>query len=500
MTQNWLTMTEPDAALPLHQLVELLAMMSSCRDEPSATRAAVECAAAALEAEVAAVVVGSDVVSAIGFPRGELPVPDVVQAAHGTRSRLQVPGAGRCWTAAAPLGQDGDGLLLIARSGDTGFSPTEQSLLQGMARILMLTLTMFRTLSAEHAMHERSRRQALENAELLRLLRHRQRLTDRLHAVRRSITRRRPVGQVLDAIVTDVAELITADELVVGLWLRDEDAGEPVLSHLSSTVPDLPDSAEPDLDGAGAAAGALELDALVIQDGVPWSIAAPVHLDGRPVGSLAVTARQAVPNPAEADQQILVAFAEHASLALSDAKSVSDLLTAYHDSLTGMAGRGLFADRVRPVLEGAGDGTRDPIALLFVDLDDFKSVNDSLGHAAGDQLLVIAAERLQRCLRDGDLPARFGGDEFAVMLRDIDEPATATAIADRIIASLGRPIELFGEQVVTNASVGISFSGSAGTDDLAELLRRADLAMYRAKRHGRGRYEIWAPDAEDDIS
>jgi diguanylate cyclase (GGDEF)-like protein/PAS domain S-box-containing protein len=155
---------------------------------------------------------------------------------------------------------------------------------------------------------------------------------------------------------------------------------------------------------------------------------------------------------------------------------------AFHDPLTGLANQALFRDRVDHAtlrLERHGG----QLAVLFVDLDDFKTVNDSLGHSAGDDLLRIVSERLTSCLRHGDTAARLGGDEFAVLIDDLDDPAVANEIADRIIASSQEPVMLGSKNVTATASIGIAF-GSAGAcaDD---MLRNADLAMYTAKANGK---------------
>jgi diguanylate cyclase (GGDEF)-like protein/PAS domain S-box-containing protein len=164
---------------------------------------------------------------------------------------------------------------------------------------------------------------------------------------------------------------------------------------------------------------------------------------------------------------------------------------AFHDSLTGLANRALFLERVRHALERT---TRmgSSIAALFVDLDDFKTVNDSLGHAAGDDLLVGIGERLREATRPMDTPARFGGDEFAVLLEDIDSAADATVVAERVLAEIARPIRVQGRRVVVRASIGIAIAGAGVSAE--DLLRNADTAMYTAKDGGKGRYETFEPD------
>ena len=163
---------------------------------------------------------------------------------------------------------------------------------------------------------------------------------------------------------------------------------------------------------------------------------------------------------------------------------------AFHDSLTGLANQALFRDRVdHAVARISRHAAR--LAVLFLDLDDFKTVNDSLGHTAGDALLVAVAERLGHCVRDGDTVARLGGDEFAVLVEDLGSEREVTLLADRIIAGLQRPFTLAGREMFIGASIGISLDGPG--IDSGQLLRNADIAMYTAKRRGRNRSEIFQP-------
>lgn len=164
---------------------------------------------------------------------------------------------------------------------------------------------------------------------------------------------------------------------------------------------------------------------------------------------------------------------------------------AFYDTLSGLSNRALFLDRLDQALRRAARHARS-IAVMFLDLDNFKVVNDSLGHEAGDCLLVTVAERLQECLRAGDTAARFGGDEFTVLLEDVVGEQDAAAAAERILAALCAPVSLRGHELVPSASIGIALS-NPGHDTPESLLRNADLAMYRAKTSGKGRYELFDP-------
>jgi diguanylate cyclase (GGDEF)-like protein len=160
---------------------------------------------------------------------------------------------------------------------------------------------------------------------------------------------------------------------------------------------------------------------------------------------------------------------------------------AFHDPLTSLANRTLFAERLERAMVRSGEGS---IAVLFLDLDDFKSINDTLGHGAGDALLLAATGRFRECARREDTIARLGGDEFTILLEDMRDPSDAARMAERIGEALSRPFELAGQQVVVSASIGIALDTdrSHKPDD---LLREADLAMYRAKSGGKARYEIF---------
>ena len=164
--------------------------------------------------------------------------------------------------------------------------------------------------------------------------------------------------------------------------------------------------------------------------------------------------------------------------------------SALHDPLTGLPNRVLFADRIQQALQAA---TRDRglVSVAYVDLDDFKEVNDTLGHAAGDELLVAVAGRLRGTLRTMDTAARLGGDEFAVLLHGVAERSEVVRIAERLLDALSEPHELGGQQRTALPSIGLSIA-DAGTS-AEDLMRQADAAMYAAKRAGKGRYELYAP-------
>lgn len=171
------------------------------------------------------------------------------------------------------------------------------------------------------------------------------------------------------------------------------------------------------------------------------------------------------------------------------------LRNAFYDGLTALPNRALFMDRLGRAIGRARRHTDYLFAVLFLDLDRFKVVNDSLGHLIGDQLLIAVAKRLESCLRPGDTAARLGGDEFTLLLDDIHDEQDVTRVAERLQSELAKPFILDGQEVFPSASIGIALSGSPSRATAYEraddLLRDADTAMYRAKALGRGRHEVF---------
>lgn len=166
---------------------------------------------------------------------------------------------------------------------------------------------------------------------------------------------------------------------------------------------------------------------------------------------------------------------------------------AFYDALTGLPNRVLFMDRLGQAVERAKRHEDYLYAVLFLDLDRFKVINDSLGHQIGDQLLIGIADRLRTCLRPMDTVARIGGDEFTLLIEDIEDVSDAIRVANRVEEELRSPFELDGQEVFTSASIGIALS-ETGYDNPDNLLRDADIAMYRAKSQGSARYEVFNLD------
>jgi diguanylate cyclase (GGDEF)-like protein len=228
--------------------------------------------------------------------------------------------------------------------------------------------------------------------------------------------------------------------------------------------------------------------------------------DSRVVGLLVLAERVGVERSFNADELRLVeTLAGNVSVALQFdhlEHAVRELTSlradlereAFYDSLTGLANRSLFINRVDKALRTRSNS----VFVLFVDIDDFKTINDTLGHQAGDGVLSEVAKRLQRCLRDGDTAARLGGDEFAVLLEDEPTAGDAVAVAERTLAEFRNPIHVAGERLSIQLSIGVA-KGLRGQHTANELLRNADVAMYGAKGRGKNQLQLFEPGMQRAI-
>jgi diguanylate cyclase (GGDEF)-like protein len=498
------------------QIAEFLALVSACEDERSAIVSAVERAAEALEAEVAAVILVADagepagqrrVAASVGYPAGCVPEADLlaVAVATGGRGWLAVPGAGDCRTLAVPL--DGAGRLLIARSGDE-FNHEEAALLRGLGRVLTLVMRTLVVLAEERRLRRQTEAQVEENDRLLAELRERRTLLERLFRIQRSISHRMPIQEVLDSITEGAAELL-GDEMASLRIIDEADPGFTLLLSARGLEPDGMAAIRRSEVIQGISGQAITGQHLVIVDdypahpaaheilvaqGVKSAMAAPVSRNGAVVGSLLVASdRHREYSPAE--QDVLLAFAEHASLALNDASAVEGMRRAFdsalhqatHDPLTGLPNRALVLDRLGQALARAQrHGGR--VTVLFADLDRFKVVNDSLGHGAGDRLLVSVSERLRSAVRAEDTVGRLSGDEFVVICENTSD-REAEAVAERAAAAIAEPFVVGGRETVITASIGIAHAEPHTRAE--DMLRDSDVAMYRAKERGRARIELF---------
>jgi diguanylate cyclase (GGDEF)-like protein len=193
----------------------------------------------------------------------------------------------------------------------------------------------------------------------------------------------------------------------------------------------------------------------------------------------------------------LEGLADLAATAFHNAKLVEQIkYQAYFDTVTGLPNKRLLEERMAIALD---DGEESSFAVLFVDLDRFKNVNDSLGHEVGDKLLFGVSERLRSVVREHDTLARLGGDEFALLLPGMDDHAVAGAVAERVHEVLSEPFVLWGHRLFVTASIGIAVAPGDG-DDCATVLKKADVAMYRAKEQGRNRHAFYSPGLDRDLT
>jgi diguanylate cyclase (GGDEF)-like protein/PAS domain S-box-containing protein len=290
------------------------------------------------------------------------------------------------------------------------------------------------------------------------------RLLERLHAV-------------IDASPVAIVELDPdsrvrlwnpAAERIYG-WRRQEVLGQ---RHPASTLAGWPPVPAAGESGAGEPAR-LELR--------------QHHKDGSPIDVELATALLRTPAGEPAG---MIAVAAD----ISDRKRLEQQLRhqAFHDALTGLPNRALFGDRLGHALARIAR-SGGPLAVLLLDLDGFKTVNDTLGHAAGDQLLAVVAERLRATVRPADTVARLGGDEFVVLLEDAAAPGEAVTVAERLLAALGAPVALPGHNAPIPASASVGIVTTADSATAGDLLRDADIAMYLAKGQGGGRYRLFEP-------
>ncbi|MGK5680510.1 putative bifunctional diguanylate cyclase/phosphodiesterase [Actinoplanes sp. URMC 104] len=474
------------------QLTEFLSAVADRPAGPAAHHAAVECAARALDADVAVLMIDGGVVATIGLAASDVPAYALSEIAAGRRTTLDL-GEGRYAVTFTSIGGASPGVLVLGRAAGP-FTAEEVCLLRGMARVLELSLQSLHMIESE-------RRYAEENGRLLGRLDLGRRFLEELTRLQRAISRRLPVPQIFDMALAALRDLLGVDLVTVSLVERDDPSLLSTVAALG--VPDDVRAAGRRVPVAAGGVSGLAIlgDELVaVEDYADCPIAlpemtaarlesvmaAPVHENGQAVGSLAVGVLGTLRDWDKPARDVLQAFADHLSLALTDARTQEAMSQAFLDSLTGLATRALFQARMEEALAVGGPGA----AVLFVDLDRFKVVNDSLGHAAGDALLTGVAARIQGCLRERDTAARLGGDEFAVLLPGVLDAAEAVPVAERVLAALREPFDLLGSETFISSSIGVAVGGP-GEHAVAELMVHADLAMYQAKKHGKDRYEVF---------
>jgi diguanylate cyclase (GGDEF)-like protein len=458
------------------QLAEFLSGISSCETEHEATQHAVERAGEALEAEVCIYIRDGEVIDSIGFPPGAVAAEPVIAAVEGTKDSIEVPGIGDCPVMVVPVTGRIGGHLVLARVGNN-FDAAERGLARAMARALNLCIGALQTLEGER-----------ERRELL----------GRLSRIQRSISHHAPLQELLDSIAEGAAELL--GERLAGVGLRDlKDEKIFALSLIGYPL----DAREQVVNQPAGAVSqrTLEADSVIVIEnfhrdsempryfvdaGVHTLISAPVRESGTPVGILAVGSKQAGRIFSDAEREAFGAFADHASLALTDARLADQVERALHDALTGLPNRSFLSERLAERLESGGSP-----AVISLDLDDFRTVNDRIGHRSGDNVLMEVGRRLKDVASEDDVVARMEGDTFALLCAS----DAASLIADRMLSAIAGPVEVDGRQLRTTASIGVVHSG----DDPDQMLRDADLAMYRAKSEGGARVVTFEPGMHEEL-
>jgi diguanylate cyclase (GGDEF)-like protein len=344
--------------------------------------------------------------------------------------------------------------------------------------------------------------------------RERHRRLEFLYEANRTLARSREVAPALEGLLSRSLEAFRAEMAEIILFGSAENPSlrtllgpgtyrelmEPVDSEIADEMRALVECS-----GRGATTldlpfGNERLQRYLEGRGVTHAMVAPLPGEERIIGTIMLANRFGVVRSFNDDDlKLLDTLATNASVALQYDRLEQAVLQlsvlqeqlhhqAYHDPLTSLANRALFTDQIREAL-----AAREAIAVMFIDLDDFKTVNDSLGHAAGDELLVAVAGRLQGCLRPEDVTARLGGDEFAVMVREpVETEAAAISVARRIMEAFKQPVAVGTESVSVYVSAGIAVS-PGGDMSAEELIRNADVAMYAAKASGKGRFSVFHP-------
>ena len=359
------------------------------------------------------------------------------------------------------------------------------------------------------ARERRARREAEEIAEqatrtLYTEVAARTRELESVVAMGREVASALDSHEVGDLIARHLVQAVGFDECGIYAWERDDDLvrtmGYYPLARRTELLDVYPLAEYPEtarvlasrnvsiIDAADSSADSSELRFLVSLGGrLMFQI--PMLVNGQATGTVELMSRTGT---ALDDRQVAIAqtMANEAGILFENARLYAQIRhQAFYDHLTGLPNRALFSDRVEHALaRRLGEDDRRSV-LLFVDIDDFKMVNDRYGHDVGDQVLAGAATRLQQLVRPGDSVARLSGDEFGVLVEDVVDQRKVRAIANRVIRAFDRPIDTTGRQVHITVSVGVAVRSAA--QDAESLIRNADFAMYAAKQSGKGRYRMY---------
>jgi diguanylate cyclase (GGDEF)-like protein len=350
--------------------------------------------------------------------------------------------------------------LILVRLREDEFRPDEMLLLHGMAWILDLVLRQQRLISA---------------------LNERQRVLEQVSRVQRAIASREPLPEVLQAVTNGASNLL-GSELSTMHLVHDGDLG---IASMSASSEDhlLAEGARRLAESVADTVLRTDTVTRIEEPGADHeravAMGAPVRENDAIVGSLVVVSWRQRQSFSSTHEQSLLTFADQVSLALSDARLSAIAQQAFRDPLTGLATRTHFLEQVDRALRRGS-----PIHVLFLDLDHFKEVNDTMGHVAGDDVLRQVGRRLTTSVHEGACVARLGGDEFAVLLENASDTSTSWT-AQRMLSAITHPFALDSRHVNVGVSIGIA-SGELPVA-ASDLLHEADIAMYRSKRLGGGR-------------
>jgi diguanylate cyclase (GGDEF)-like protein len=220
-------------------------------------------------------------------------------------------------------------------------------------------------------------------------------------------------------------------------------------------------------------------------------LAVPFKISNSLEGAIALQSYDSDILFSDSDKEFLTFLAQHVSVVIDQKNKDNELqYQALHDSVTGLANRTLFLDRLEHAFMRSTRAAHPDLAVLFIDFDDFKAINDNFGHQTGDQVLATAAERMQAQLRSSDTLARIGGDEFAILLEDLESESMVISVSNRILQVMNTPIHTADEPVLASVSIGISFRDEK-VSVFEDMLKNADHAMYHAKRRGKNNFQLY---------
>ena len=400
--------------------------------------------------------------------------------------------------------------LAVGATSDVLWTTRHDTVFREMGTMLGMALRVESTRAVERDLRAV---QAGATAALLRKLEHRQQVLDEMVRVQRSLARRAPFQEKLDLVTGAMARVLDVE--MVAIRLVDPERPDELVIVSGVGLSEAAPRHSP-VSGSGVGGAAFRSNSTVSVDdyaehpaamatylkgGVRAAMGTPVQQFGRAVGSVVAATLNAGRRFDDTDRETLRAFADQASIVLTEQHLFTEMQQGFIDPLTGLANRARLHDQLTTALELTTGGGVGP-AVLFIDLDGFKVVNDALGHGVGDELLVRVAERLRDVVPSPILVARFGGDEFTVLLPAIDDLAVATDTAGDLLAALAPRFDVSGHDVSVSASIGIAWERrrpESPADAAVDMMRCADTAMYRAKAGGRGRYAVFEERMHDEL-